>query len=109
MAAELLDRLAQALEGERDALVHNDVSALVAATAEKLSALKELEKAPPLEQADRIRELAERNLANGRLLARRRREVNMALRQLGRTDTGVSYGANGQPTHAIRQRYLASV
>lgn len=109
MSGELLDRLAQALEGERDALVHNDVNALVAATQEKLATLRALEKTPPLGQAERLRELAERNLANGRLLARRRREVNLALRQLGRTDTGVSYGANGQPTHAVRQRYLASV
>lgn len=109
MSAEFLERLAVALEGERNALVHNDVTALVQATADKLSALKALEKAPPVEQAERLRELAERNLANGRLLARRRREVNLALRQLGRTDTGVSYGANGQAKHSIRQRYLATV
>lgn len=108
MAAALLDRLADAIENERDALVHNDVNALVRVTAEKLEVLRELEKAPPVDQADRVRDLALRNLANGKLLARRRREVNLALRQLGRTDTGVGYGANGHSMHVLHQRTLAT-
>jgi flagellar biosynthesis/type III secretory pathway chaperone len=107
MTTEPLQRLAMALEGERQALVHNDVPALVQATAEKLAALRELESAPDMAYAERLRELAERNLANGRLLARRRREVNLALRQLGRSDATPGYNANGQTGHTLRQRSLA--
>lgn len=107
MTTEPLQRLASALEGERNALVHNDVGALVQATAEKLAALRELEQHPPLGQGERLRELAERNLANGRLLARRRREVNQALRQLGRSEAAPAYNAHGQTGHIVRPRPLA--
>lgn len=107
MTAEPLQRLATALEGERNALVHNDVTALVQATAEKLAALRELEQNPPLGQGERLRELAERNLANGRLLARRRREVNLALRQLGRSEALPAYNASGHTGHMVRPRPLA--
>ena len=107
MTTEPLQRLATALEGERQALVHNDVPALVQATSDKLAALRELEMAPDLAYAERLRELAERNLANGRLLARRRREVNLALRQLGRSDATPGYNAHGQTGHTLRQRSLA--
>jgi len=107
MTAEPLHRLAAALEGERHALVHNDVTALVQATQDKLAALRELEQSPPVEHAERLRELAQRNLANGRLLARRRREVNLALRQLGRSEVAPAYGANGHTGHVIRPRSLA--
>lgn len=107
MTAEPLQRLAVALESERNALVHNDVLALVQATTDKLAALRELEQAPPLEQAQRLQELAERNLANGRLLARRRREVNLALRQLGRSEAVPAYNASGHAGHVIRPRSLA--
>lgn len=107
MTAEPLHRLAAALEGERHALVHNDVPALVRATQDKLIALRELEQAPPLEHAQRLSELAERNRANGRLLARRRREVNLALRQLGRSEAPAAYNAQGHTGHVIRPRSLA--
>ena len=58
--ADPLQQLSDALDGERQALVEHDVQALVAATSLKLEALRILEARPPLEHADRLRELAER-------------------------------------------------
>ena len=107
MTTEPLQQLATALEGERNALVHNDVTALVQATADKLAALRAMEQSPPVGQGERLRELAERNLANGRLLARRRREVNLALRQLGRSEAAPSYDAKGQAQTVHARRPLA--
>ena len=107
MTTEPLQQLATALEGERNALVHNDVTALVQATADKLAALRAMEQSPPVGQGERLRELAERNLANGRLLARRRRGVNLALRQLGRSEAPSAYTASGHTGHIIRPRPLA--
>lgn len=91
-----LQQLSDALDGERQALVDHDVPALIAATGRKLEALRILEAQPPVEHAAKLQELAERNRANGALLARRRREVNWALRQLGRSETASAYDAKGQ-------------
>lgn len=98
-----LQQLSDALDGERQALVEHDVQALVAATSLKLEALRILEARPPLEHAERLRELAERNRANGALLARRRREVGWALRQLGRSEASSAYDAKGQ-AHLLHTR-----
>ena len=87
--------------------MHNDVLALVKATGDKLAALRELEQAPPLEYAQRLQELAERNRANGVLLSRRRREVNWALRQLGRSEESSAYDAKGQSQQLHTRRSLA--
>ncbi len=102
-----LQQLSEALDGERQALVEHDVQALISATGLKLEALRQLEARPPLEQAERLRELAERNRANGMLLARRRREVGWALRQLGRSETSASYDAKGQSQQLHARRPLA--
>lgn len=102
-----LERLSDALDGEQRALIEHDVAALVAATGKKLEALRELERQPPLHNADRLKELAERNHANGVLLARRRREVNWALRQLGRSEAAPSYDAKGQAQTVHARRPLA--
>ncbi|MGE8280482.1 MAG: flagellar protein FlgN [Stenotrophomonas sp.] len=102
-----LERLSDALDGEQRALVEHDVAALVAATGKKLEALRELERHPPLHNGERLKELAERNHANGVLLARRRREVNWALRQLGRSEAAPSYDAKGQAQTVHARRPLA--
>lgn len=98
--SEPLQRLAQALDVERQALVEHDVHALIRATGAKLEALRALEGAPPVGEGEQLQELAERNRANGVLLSRRRREVNWALRQLGRTEDASAYDAKGQ-SHTV--------
>lgn len=105
--ADPLQQLSEALDGERQALIEHDVPALIAATGRKLEALRVLEQQPPLEQAERLRELAERNRANGVLLARRRREVSWTLRQLGRSENASAYDAKGQAQQLHTRRSLA--
>lgn len=105
--SDSLQRLSDALDDERQALIAHDVHALIRATGEKLEALRVLEVSPPLEHVSRLQELAERNVANGVLLARRRREVNWALRQLGRSESGSAYDAKGQAQLLHTRRPLA--
>jgi len=81
-----LEQLQQALADEQHALIEYDAAALMAATECKLQALQWLEAHPPVEHAHYLRELAQRNNANGLLLARRRREIDWALRYLGRSE-----------------------
>lgn len=106
-----VDRLAAALEDERAALVGGDAGDLLRATQEKLAALGELEARADTATAERlsarIAELAELNRANGALLARRRREVNWALRCLGRTESAPAYDASGGVELARNTRQLA--
>ena len=107
-----LDRLESALAEERRAILEHDVQALVRSTQDKLATLRELETLvpsanEPFEQ--RLRELSEANQFNGALLARRRREVNWALRHLGRSESSGAYDANGQTDTVQRSRPLAIV
>ena len=102
-----LQQLSDALDGERQALIDHDIPALIAATWRKLDALRVLEAQPPLEHAERLRELAERNRANGVLLSRRRREVSWTLRQLGRSENASAYDAKGQSQQLHTRRSLA--
>jgi len=102
-----LDRLAAALADERRALLDHDVELLMRSTGEKLAALRELEDAVPQGQGERLAELAEANRRNGALLARRRREVNWALRHLGRAESAPAYDANGQAQQLHARRDLA--
>ncbi|AGH77480.1 hypothetical protein XAC29_21215 [Xanthomonas axonopodis Xac29-1] len=107
---EFLQRLSDALAGERQALLENDIDGLMRHTQDKLSALQALqalEAAMPAGEEERLRELAEANRANGALLARRRREVNWALRHLGRTESAPSYDAKGQSSVLRGGRSLA--
>jgi hypothetical protein len=78
------------------------VQALIRAHGAKLEALRALEAALPVGQNAKLEELAERNRANGVLLARRRREVNWALRQLGRSEESSAYDAKGQSNTCTR-------
>jgi hypothetical protein len=74
MTAQAIDALASALDAERAALVNNDAEALLRANSAKIAALNVLEhSAPPPETHARLRELMERNRANGAMLARRQR------------------------------------
>ncbi len=108
-----LERLASALAEERRAILEHDVEALVQSTREKLASLRELESRmpaqPPAPFEARLRELSEANQANGALLARRRREVNWALRHLGRSESSGAYDANGQTDLLRGSRPLAVV
>lgn len=105
-----LDALAAALEAERQALIDHDVDGLVRANVAKLDALRALEAAPPAGAAhERVQALSELNRANGVLLARRRREVRWALRQLGRAEAEPGYDAQGRFTPATRARNLGAV
>ncbi|MCW4473986.1 flagellar protein FlgN [Xanthomonas sp. H13-6] len=101
--SEPLQRLSDALDGERQALIEHDVQALIRATGDKLEALRALEADLPLGEAEQLQELAERNRANGVLLSRRRREVNWALQQLGRSESASAYDAKGQ-SHLLHTR-----
>lgn len=107
VTSDPMQRLSDALDGERQALIEHDVHALIRATGEKLEALRALEARPPVDHAGRLQELAERNRANGALLARRRREVNWALRQLGRSENASAYDAKGQSQMLHTRRPLA--
>lgn len=104
-----LDRLALALAEERRALLDHDIELLVRSTQEKLAALRELEAELPDGRAERLAELAESNRSNGALLARRRREVNWALRHLGRAESSPEYDARGQAQQLQSRRDLAVV
>jgi len=102
-----LERLAHALAEERRALLEHDVELLVNSTQDKLAALRELESCPPDGSAERLAELAEANRRNGALLARRRREVNWALRHLGRVESAPEYDAHGVTQQLPTRRSLA--
>ena len=106
-APATVERLAIALADEREALVGGDAEALMRATQAKLAALRELEAGIDPAVADRVAELAELNRANGALLARRRREVNWALRCLGRSESAPAYDHAGGVERACSSRALA--
>ncbi len=106
-AAHPLDALESALEAERRALLEHDVDALLASTAAKLAALRGAEVAPPdVSSAARLSRLRDFNQANGVLLARRRREVNWALRHIGRVESTGVYDSRGQPGARPQARCL---
>jgi flagellar biosynthesis/type III secretory pathway chaperone len=107
MVDQAIEALANALEDESRALVHNDAEALLQANRAKISALQVLEgHPPPLESLGRLRELMARNRSNGALLARRQREVRWALRHLGRAETASGYARDGRLAAASSGRAL---
>lgn len=109
-AAVALGALEAALEAERQALIDNDVVALLASTEAKVRALRQAEAAPPdLSAADRLAALRLLNQANGVLLSRRRREVDWALRHLGRAESTGTYSAAGYTGSRPQARHLAVV
>lgn len=101
-----LDALEAALNDERQALMDNDADRLIASSQAKLSALRLVQNEPlAAGNEPRLRELSDLNRANGILLSRRRREVNWALRHLGRQETD-TYGAGGQTVARMGSRML---
>jgi hypothetical protein len=107
MTPSALDLLEAALVAERDALRGQDVEALLRANAAKIGALRAAEaQGPAGAPPERLRALAEYNRENGILLARRRRAVNFALRQLGRADA-MGYSPRGAYAQKSVGRSLA--
>lgn len=107
MTALLLDALEAALHAERDALAGQDVEALLRSTEAKLQALRAAESANVgAADATRVAALAAYNRENGLMLARRRRAVAFALRQLGRVEA-VGYDTRGQRAHGPWTRSIA--
>ena len=107
MTATLLDALEAALRAERDALAGQDVEALLRSTEAKLHALRAAESAPlSREDAPRVARLAEFNRENGLMLARHRRAVSFALRQLGHGEA-VGYDRGGQRAASSWSRPIA--
>ncbi|WP_411834767.1 flagellar protein FlgN [Pseudoxanthomonas mexicana] len=111
--SQSLERLEAALNEERRAILEHDVQALIQSTRDKLESLRALE--TRVHDADsqllepRLVELSQLNLANGALLARRRREVNWALRHLGRSESAPAYDASGRAENLQPSRPLAVV
>lgn len=108
-----LDALAASLAEERCAILEHDVQALIRSTQDKLESLRRVEQSvegtvSPELQA-RLMELSQGNLANGALLARRRREVNWTLRHLGRSEASGAYDVKGQTTTLAPTRALGIV
>lgn len=106
-APDALAELEHALHDERRALLEHDVEALLRSTQTKLAAVRVLQNLPA-GGADpgRVAQLNELNQANHILLARRRREVNWALRHLGRVESAGVYDATGQPGARPQARCL---
>ena len=102
-AVHPLDALESALQAERRALLEHDVDGLMRSTQAKLEALAAAERVARPDDMARVGELHELNRANAVLLARRRREVSWALRQLGRSEASSAYDAKGQ-AHLLHTR-----
>jgi hypothetical protein len=102
-----LDALEAALKAERQALNGQDVEALLRSTEAKMQALRVAEASVmPADASERVSALAAYNRENGLLLARRRRAVAFALRQLGRTES-VGYDTRGNRAHNAYSRSIA--
>ena len=99
-----LDELNAALLTEREALLQSDMDRLAAAGARKLELLQRVTQysSELPTAAERLKTLAEANLANGSLLARRRLDLTWMLRQLGASARDTAYDAQGViPERAI--------
>jgi hypothetical protein len=109
---EALDRLTQALLGERAALVALDGEALRGAGESKLAALDAIAAclgagAPPVVLEDPLRKAFELHQANAELLMRRRQETSWLLKMLGAVDTASAYDASGDRRDAAVTRRIA--
>lgn len=106
-APDALTELEHALHDERRALLEHDVEALLRSTQAKLAAVRVLQSLPAgAAAAERVNALNELNQANHILLTRRRREVNWALRHLGRVESAGVYDSSGQPGARPQARCL---
>jgi len=112
--AELLRALQETLQAERSALIDNDADRLYACSESKQKHLRRLNEMPPQSDAlsgftPELRALAELNIANGALIARRRQETVWTLRQLGLYEREGGYDANGGMGSTVRTRHRAVV
>ncbi|CAA9337536.1 MAG: hypothetical protein AVDCRST_MAG71-2087 [uncultured Lysobacter sp.] len=106
-APDALTDLEHALNDERRALLEHDVEALLRSTQAKLVAVRTLQGLPAgVAAPERVNALNELNQANHILLSRRRREVNWALRHLGRVESAPVYDSSGQPGARPQARCL---
>lgn len=111
--AAALRGVREALDAERSALIGNDAEALPRIAADKSAGMRQLvvlfQDAGGIgAHADAVRELSELNVANGALLARRRRETQWVLDQLGLCERRHAYDAGGRVDGAAKGRWAAT-
>jgi hypothetical protein len=112
--AELLRALQETLQSERGALIDNDAERIVECSESKMKHLRRLNDLPGQSNVlsgftPELRALAELNVANGALIARRRQETVWTLRQLGLYERDGGYNAQGSIGSAVRTRHRAVV
>jgi flagellar biosynthesis/type III secretory pathway chaperone len=112
--AELLHALQETLQAERSALIANDAERIYECSENKQRHLRRLNELPAQNDAlsgftPDLRALAEMNIANGALIARRRQETVWTLRQLGLYEREGGYDANGGMGSTVRTRHRAVV
>ena len=110
--AEALERLTQALLGEREALVALDGEALRGAGESKLAALDAIasclgEGTPPAQLEEPLRRAFELHQANAELLLRRRQETSWLLKMLGAVAPAAAYDSSGDRRDAAVTRRIA--
>ena len=113
--AELLRAVKATLESEREALIANDAERIVECSETKLKHMRRLNDLPA-QGVDvlsgftpDLRALAELNVANGALIARRRQETVWTLRQLGLYERDGGYDAYGSMGNTVRTRHRTIV
>ena len=94
---QALNALSDVLGREREALLQADMDGLATAGAKKIELLEFVSRfGDELSTvSERLKELAEANLANGSLLAKRRMDLIWMLRQLGASSRETAYDAQG--------------
>ncbi len=113
--AELLRAVKATLEAERDALIANDAERIYECSETKLKHMRRLNELPAHGGdvlsgfTPDLRALAEFNVANGALIARRRQETVWALRQLGLYEREGGYDAYGSVGSTVRTRHRAVI
>ena len=112
--AELLRALQETLAAEREALIANDAERIYECSETKMKHLRRLNDMPAQSDALKnftpdLKALAELNVANGALIARRRQETVWTLRQMGLYEREGGYNAQGSMGGAVRTRHRAYV
>ena len=113
--AELLRAVKATLESEREALIANDAERIVECSETKMKHMRRLNDLPAQGVdvlsgfAPDLRALAELNVANGALIARRRQETVWTLRQLGLYERDGGYDAYGSMGNTVRTRHRTVV
>jgi flagellar biosynthesis/type III secretory pathway chaperone len=107
-----LTALRGTLEAERAALIANDADALLRLSDLKLCNLRDVQATACgddiSEIGEELRALAQLNIANGALIARRRQETVWTLRHLGLYERDSAYDGRGACGNAIKSRHRIS-